>query len=305
MRPPLSPVFWRSGQFAADFTEVPIGTPVNTYLRSEQAYGSAGVRRGRITHSAGAEGNDRRTYLLPEFDRDTRMLVVWQDKPLKSAGGAQMGHFHRVRLDPDGFYRGWIVRHDFTFGQDAFLAAELWRWNSTTLTIVAGAGNIELPGIARRVSATDASRTANVVTAVGLPAGHGIVPTHTVTADFADNSYDTNAVVSGPASPGTTLVWPQTAADDPSAGAGTILDLDGVLPVAVESILIGSELAVRAWRLDQDPVPSWTDPNKALIFRDTTGADPYPARRGRCGVYIGHLVGGFVEFGPIERERIR
>jgi len=71
------------------------------------------------------------------------------------------------------------------------------------------------------VAFTDGSRTSNVVTLTGLAAGHKIEVGDSVTVVAADATYDGTFTVTGPASPGTTLVYSQTAANDPSAGAGT------------------------------------------------------------------------------------
>lgn len=312
LRPQLTPISWAPGDWGR-FTTVPITLATNTYAQAEQAYGAQGIRRGRVTRSAGAEGNDRRMLLLPEYDRDTRLVVPWQEHPLKSAGGAQVGQVQRVRVDPDGFTRAYIVRHDFTFGADYILAAELWRWptgSTNALTIVAGAGNVGLPGLQRTVTATDAVRAGGTVTVSGLsPANgdpNGLVAGHTVSATFAgDASYNGVFVVATAVAGATTATWAQAVADDPGAGAGTINDLDGVFPLTVESRLIGSTLAVRAWRTATQSPPAWGDENRSLIFRDTGGADPYPARRGRCGLYMGHLAAGAIEWGVIDRERIR
>lgn len=303
-RPDLTPVFWETGQWD-DLELSPITlTSTNTYTRSTPTAGGLGIQRGRLTHSAGAEGNDRRMYLLPDYDRDTAMRVVWQAKSTVAQGNAQIGHVHRVRVDPDGFTRAWMVRHDFAFNLAYLLAAEVWRWPTgapDSLTIAASSAGI-LSGLQKSIAATGASRTANVVTATGLPSGHGITTGQTVSANFADDTYDGVFVITGSAA--TSVTWAQVAADDASAGAGTLDNLDGVLPMTVESELIGSQLAVRAWRSDQS-VPSWTDETRALILRDTAGADPYPARRGRAGVYVGHLDQNFVEWGALERRRIR
>jgi len=78
------------------------------------------------------------------------------------------------------------------------------------------------------VTATDASRTANVVTATGLSPLNGdpdgLVVGQTITVDFADNSYDGTFVVVTAPGGGSTATWAQTAPNDPSAGAGTITE---------------------------------------------------------------------------------
>lgn len=312
----LDPLWWESGDWANRLALVPItNTGTNTYSLTEPTDGGGGIRRGRITHTAGAEGSDRRAYVTADYARDSRVLFVVQNKSLLASGAnCQMGGILRCRLDdPDGFARGWVLRHDWLFGQDALWSVGNWRWTpggGGATFDVEGAGNT-LTGIQRIVTATGASRTANVVTAAGLsPANgepNGLVAGHQVTVDFADNGYDGTFTVTAAAAGATTATWAQTAADDPSAGAGTINDLDGVFPLAVEAVLIGQDCAVRVWRLGPDQVvPSWTDPAHAFIAHGTGLGDPYPARPGRSGLYVGHLDGsGIAEWGAFEHRRIR
>lgn len=78
----------------------------------------------------------------------------------------------------------------------------------------------------RIVTATGASRTANVVTATGLSPLNGdpggLKVGQQITVDFADNTYDGTFIVTVAAGGASTAQWAQTAADDASAGAGTI-----------------------------------------------------------------------------------
>lgn len=311
-RPSWDRVFWKSGDWASRFTFLPLTLSTNVYTLTETvALGN--VRRGRLAYASGAQGSDRRLYLLNNYLRDSRMLTVWQDRPLASAGGAQVGHAHNVRVDPDGFARGWIVDHDYAFGQTAQIRLNCWRWDpalgANSLAQVEETGTT-LTGLQRIVTAADASRTGGVVTATGLSPANGepggLVAGHTVTADFADNTYDGNFVVTSAVAGATTAQWAQALGDDGGAGAGTINDLDGVFPFALETVHQGYTLAARAWRLaPNQPPPSWTDTTHAVIFHAATASDPYRTSRGRPGLYLGHLTSGFVEWGALEVERIR
>jgi hypothetical protein len=313
----LDPVMWEAGDWTNRLALegiTNIGT--NSYTLAEQAAGGAGIRRGRVTHTAGAEGNDRRLYLLPDYARDDHLVIVLQSKPLVSAGGCQLGGALRVRRDSDGFMRGWLFRHDFIFAQDALIQAGVWRWqpggfgNDATLTADVESASGTLSGLQRIVTAAAASRTANVVTATGLsPVNgdpNGLVAGHTISVDFPDNSYDGQFVVATAPAGGTTATWNQVAADDPGAGAGTINDFDGVYPLVLEGLLIGQDFAVRGYRLATQTPPSWTDETRAIILHATGAGDPYPGQPGRAGYYLGHLdTAGVAEFGYLERRRRR
>lgn len=82
--------------------------------------------------------------------------------------------------------------------------------------------------VQRTVTATGASRTGNVVTATGLSPANGdpggLVPGQTIRVVFVDSSYDGTFTVSTAVAAATTATWAQTAADDPSAGTGVIVE---------------------------------------------------------------------------------
>ena len=83
----------------------------------------------------------------------------------------------------------------------------------------------------RVVTATGASRTANVVTAVGLSPLNGdpggLVPGQRITVNFVDNGYDGSFVVATAVGGASTATWSQVAADDAVAGPGTIVESFG------------------------------------------------------------------------------
>lgn len=83
----------------------------------------------------------------------------------------------------------------------------------------------------RKITATDASRTANVVTATGLSPANGdpggLVPGQQISVTFADTGYNGTFVVTSAVASATTAQWIQTAANDASAGAGTIIEGPG------------------------------------------------------------------------------
>jgi hypothetical protein len=77
------------------------------------------------------------------------------------------------------------------------------------------------------VTATGASRTGNVVTAVGLSpvngAPNGLVVGEAVHVTFQDATYNGTFTVTAAAGGGTTATWAQTAANDVEAGTGTLV----------------------------------------------------------------------------------
>lgn len=117
---------------------------------------------------------------------------------------------------------------------------------------------IEKP-VVRRVTATGASRTANIVTATGLSPLNGdpdgLKPGMAILANFPDASYNGNFTVATAVGGASTATWSQVAADDASAGAGQITETFGtpdsgytyVDPSNVRHILIAREGKVKRW----------------------------------------------------------
>lgn len=82
---------------------------------------------------------------------------------------------------------------------------------------------------ARIVTATGASRTGNVVTAVGLSplngdANGGLVAGQQYTVNFQDDGYDGTFTIVSAVAGASTATWAQTAANDPAAGPGTMIE---------------------------------------------------------------------------------
>lgn len=70
------------------------------------------------------------------------------------------------------------------------------------------------------ITFTGGSRTTNSVTLTGLPADHRLEAGDSITVDAADNTYDGTFVVGSALT--TSIIYPQTAADDVSSGSGSI-----------------------------------------------------------------------------------
>jgi hypothetical protein len=307
-----SPEFWATGAWdALDRVTITSGD-VTVSATTPAVGGSFGVQRGRLTHTGGVFNSQRFVYLYPEFRHNQRMRGCWQDHSVKSTGGTaiQTGYALRVRRDPDGWWRGYFVRHDIIFGLDAVVQCGLLRWNDAGdfLEVDANtAGTFPgMTGIGSILNVVGASRTGNVVTLVGITdsvTGFPVplVTGHTYTVSFADASYNTGGpfVATGPAT------WAQVAADDPAAGAGVINDLDGIWPLNVDTGMDGPNLYTKVWRAAGNrPEPSWSDPGNNLVMR-AAAADPYPDAVGRKGFFLGHATAGkFTEFGPVDLSRM-
>lgn len=304
-----TPEFWATNAWASPrMSTVKVTEDGVTLTHTTPADGAFGIQRGRAAYSAGAGGNDRRVVLYPEVRFNQRMRGTWYNHSVKSVAspGLQAGYALRVRQDPDGFWRGFIVRHDVTFGQDNIIQVGLWRWPNDASALVIDANDLGtfpgLPGLVRTLNVAAASRTGNVVTAVGITDpttgfAASLVAGHTYTASFpGDATYNVTFVATD------ATHWPQVAADDAASGAGTITDLDGVWPLEVDAQTDGPSVYVKAWR-STTPEPSWADPNYNMVMR-AAAVDPYPNNPGRKGYFIGHPgVGKFVEFGPTQRDR--
>lgn len=129
----------------------------------------------------------------------------------------------------------------------------------------------------RIVTATGASRTGNVVTATGLSPANGdpdgLKPGQQIRVVFADSSYDGTFIVSTAVAAATTATWAQTAADDASAGAGTITEgfigtgspdsgYTYVDPSLTRHILVARGGHVKRW-----DGSTWQD----VLIKDTSG----------------------------------
>jgi len=112
----------------------------------------------------------------------------------------------------------------------------------------------------RVVTATGASRTTNVVTAVGLDplngdVNGGLVPGQQYIVNFADNAYDGTFVIVSAAAGASTATWAQVAADDAAAGVGTLKESNSfpdsgytyVDDSLVRHILVARNGQVRRW----------------------------------------------------------
>ncbi len=201
---------------------------------------------------------------------------------------------------------GW---YDIAFGVPSILNLGVWQWDGLALEL--RSTNVFTP-LMQQVAFTGGSRTGNTVTVTGLPSGQGgLLAGDRITVDAADNTYDGGfTIATAPTSPGTTLTWPQTAADDASSGAGTI---GKVFPYMAAMRRNGSIASIKGWHPD-DPEPDWADTSYAIsVDLDTVGsaediaAIPTPDGSGESGIMQGHTsLETYVEWGALSiRQRQR
>lgn len=267
--------------------------------------------RGRGVHTLGAAtgtSNLRQIY--------TRKGTNWEAGEIRGLwyGGPAFGGTVRPQ---HGFVLGlakrgavWsciIMWHDVLFGVPWILNLGIWQWPLTPTGDVPGirAGNF-VSTIQKTVTFTDASRTSNVVTAVGAPAGHGLAAGDRISADFVDATYDgPRTIATTPASPGTTVTWPQTAANDASAGAGSIVR---TYPHMAALRRNGPIVSGKVWPVTMAEEPDWSDPSYAMtvdLRTLGTGADilavPTPEGSGLAGFLQGHTTQeSRVEYGALQ-----
>jgi hypothetical protein len=285
-------VHWTRATDWGTFTEVPVSNAVNTVTRSVDT--AAGL--GRLT-AAGTEGNDRRFYLaLREASTDSEITALWHGHSLQQAGGGQLGVVLRAQLLPDGRVTGYVVWHDWGFGQDQNMYVAVWTSEAGAgpNLQISGIGTAAFDGLTDTVDVSDATRTDGTVTA-RVPAGHGVKVGDRLVVSLADATF---SGVHDVVAVGDTWVRYAAAGSDATSGGGTLRDLDQVMPYWVHAKVVGTTLSVKVWR-DGRPEPAWGDPEWSRTFTDTTGVGPVGP--GYDGIYAGHTsAGGYVEYGSVE-----
>jgi hypothetical protein len=147
-------------------------------------------------------------------------------------------------------------------------------------------GNIKLNELTRTTAFSAAARTNGIVTAT-VAAGHGWVQGEEIAVDAADTGYRGVFKITDTTSSPTSIKWIQAAADDVSAGAGTITN---VFPLWLETewwpgmvrarVFPGNALAA---------TPSWESPY--AIAADITALaapEPDPLLGEGCGIIAAH-----------------
>lgn len=195
-----------------------------------------------------------------------------------------------------------IMWHDVAFGVPWVINIGVWQWGVDPADLDLRAGNFLSAGLPKSVAFTDASRTSNVVTATGAASGHGLAAGDRVTADFADNTYDGRFALASAGA--TSVTWPQTASNDASAGAGTLVR---TYPHMAAFRRNGPLLSGKVWPVSMPEEPDWADTAYALtVDLRTLGsagdrlAIPTPEGSGLAGILQGHTAqDSWTEYGAL------
>lgn len=165
----------------------------------------------------GVRSNRRSVFLIPGSPGGySRIRSRWGGPSYAAGTVPQRGHMHGFGTQADGLIRGVVIWHDIVFSAPWVFNVGIWETDPNDLAngfvptglAVAGTGTV-----------TGGSRSSNVVT-LTVGSGHGFKAGDVVTVDVADGTYDGTFALSAVGD--TTVSYPQTAADDASAGAGIV-----------------------------------------------------------------------------------
>lgn len=166
----------------------------------------------------GVRSNRRSVFLIPGSPGGySRLRSRWGGPSYAAGAVPQRGHMHGFGTQADGMIRGVIIWHDIVFSAPWVFNIGIWETDPSNLVTgftptsmaVAGTGTI-----------TAGARSSNVVT-LTVGSGHGFKAGDVVTVDVADGTYDGTFALSAVSD--TTVSYQQTAADDASSGAGTMV----------------------------------------------------------------------------------
>lgn len=167
----------------------------------------------RVIGGNGVQSNRREVWLVPNFPSCRNMVVRSRFASHPPADGV-IEHAIGLCFQQDASKMRQITVWDFGFGLPL---CGVWECNLDASGFVSPqATQLETS------SFTGGSRTTNVVTLTGFPAGTDTrwFVGDLIQVDAADNVYDGLFVISGVTS--TTITYTQAAADDASSGAGVI-----------------------------------------------------------------------------------
>jgi hypothetical protein len=292
-------VDWTAGW--PNYTEVAVTNATNTYslttvqVPSDVVGDTLARPVGQIAHVSGAEGSDRRVYMLTDVpaldDIEVTALLYGRTAP-------QQGLALRI-INP-----GDVVNQNFfAFWNDAVAGGLHNYWNIGTWK--GGPGNFlntgdlanYFEGLGPNVAVVSGSRTTNVNTLV-LTGAHDFRVGDFINVKVADSTY--NGVVQITAVTNETITYTKTGSDDVSSGVGFVSGItQRTFPHWIKARIIGSTAEMKAWKQSQAE-PSWHDPR--FVKRGTI-ANP-PAGTGKVGIISGHLDSGeLTQWGPITVTR--
>jgi hypothetical protein len=229
--------------------------------------------------------------------------VCWGDEWRASAAYRTLaGLVMREQVMPNGDVQAIVLHTDIIFSPTMFYLG-IWKATPSGGSFLsdATAFSANINSVVSE-TATDGSRTSNVVTLTGLTPRHKIPQGGRVNVDAADNSYDGNAFVVTERS-ATTIKYAQTAANDASAGAST---MTLVWPYRMKARLEGDILMGKVWRY-LDPEPDWSDPMMAgRVDLSTLPTLDVMDGPGKWGVIGGTLrTDCATQYGPVTMTRFR
>ena len=164
----------------------------------------------------GTRSDRRSVFMVPGSPGGySRIRSRWSGAGTTGPLMPQRGHMHGVGLQADGMRRGVIAWHDIVFSSPQVFNLAVWQTSAD-----GSSGFAVRNGVLQDSVAVSAGvRASNVVT-LTVPSGHGFAAGDVVQVDLADNVYDGVFTVTSVTA--TTVVYGQTAADDPSSGTGTV-----------------------------------------------------------------------------------
>ncbi|MCU1426688.1 MAG: hypothetical protein JWL83_688 [Actinomycetia bacterium] len=282
---------WEHASDWNQLTEVAITNATNSATFS---VGAPDTPAGRITQT-GSEHNDRRWYLAGESDTNSEIVVEWRGHSRWSDGGGQLGTVLRAQRQPDGTMTGYVIWHDYSYGQDQLIHVAAWFADGVHSLQFTQFGAASFDDLSVVRSVTGASRTSGVTT-LAMANTDGIRVGDTLSVSLTDTSY--SGVVTVTAVTPTSLQYQQVAPDDAVGSTGSVQDLDAVMPYWVRVQLVGHTISLKVWTAGT-PEPSWSDSAHTRVFDDVNGVGPTGA--GLDGIYAGHLfAGNFAEFGQLD-----
>lgn len=202
-------------QTPADWDEIIFSTDPSAIAATALTFehGQA-VMRGSGA-GTGVRSGRRSVFVIPGSTRGySRIRSRFCGRPPATALVPQHGHMHGVGVQADGKLRGVIVWHDIVFSAPYVFNLGLWEADPGGANFVAGA-------LLGTTAVSAGARSSNVVT-LTVPTGHGFKTGDLIKVDMSDDTYDgIFPVASTPTA--TTITYAQTAANDASAGTGTII----------------------------------------------------------------------------------
>lgn len=294
---------------------------------------SVSNNRGRVTNT-GTQGSLRMAYRRNDTVwLDSEVQTLWWGGDVFNSGGTnpatpQCGHFHRGYVDVDGYWRAIVVTNNIFLSDVNVINANVWNSDPTE----SGAARLDLGtnGGAKTHGADQLQRAARIVGVNRFIFGisineYMVTPGHAngimvgdscVVDTILDSTFDIATAQAVTAKGNGTLQF-----QDAEAGAavtnkyetGTIIPTQESArrwwPYWVKSRLIGSKLAVKAWRY-VDPEPDWADTSAAAHY-DFAGAQVptpgarYPDEAGYCGLIGAHLRNSrYLEYGTFKARKL-